>query len=197
MPGAWVRHLGSGGELEGAVRIAGLAAGGADVEQLVLFGHVVVEVMHAIGVVPEDTEVLGGAGHRGQATHDLVGIGDAVRVGVFRHAPDALHGRVVAHKALHLVHVRSLLGHGHGDHLDAEGLGHAEVAIVSGNGAQPLDLFQPAPRLRPQRAEVPAAGHRLVHEGQAGIAAHDDVFGLVVQHGRHEALRFGQPSSTP
>ena len=56
-------------------------------------------------------------------------------------------------KALHLVHVGPVGGHGNGDHLDAERLGHAEVPIVAGAGAQPLHLVKLAPRRVAQRAE--------------------------------------------
>ena len=195
--GAGKRHFGGGGELEVAVRVAGLAACRADVEHLVLFGGVVVQVVHAVGVVPEDAEVLRRARHGGQVPHSLVGVGGAVGVGVLRHAPDALHARVVGHQALHFVHVRAVRGHGNGHHADAERLGHAEVPVVAGHRAQPFHLVELAPGLRPQRAEVPAARDALVHEREAGVAAYHHVFGGVVEHGGHEALRLGKAVQHP
>ena len=189
---AGVRHLRRGGELEVAVLVARLAARRADVEQLVLVGRVIVEMVHAVGVVPENAEVVGRALHGGQAAHHVVGVGHAAGVRVLRHAPDALHGGVAGHEALHLVHVGAVRRHGHGDHLDAEGLGDAEVAVVARSGAEPLDAIVLAPRLGAERAEVEAAGHGLVHERKAGVAAHDDVRRVLLHHARHEALRLGQ-----
>ena len=147
--------------------------------------------MDAIRVIPEDTEVVGCARHAGQAANHLVGIGCAAGIGILRHAPDALDRSVFGHQALHLVHVRAVLVHGNGDHLDAEGLGHAEVPIVTRAGTQPFHLVKLAPRRMAQRAEHPATSHGVVHDVQAGVAEHHHMLGVVVEHDGHKALRLG------
>ena len=161
------RHLARGGELEAAIGVASFIARGADIKQLVLLLGCIVEVMNAVGVVPENAEIFGCARHGRQAAHHLIGIRHAAGVAVLRHAPDALHRRIVGNKALHLVHVGPVGGYGNGDHGDAERLGHAEMPIVAGAGAQPLHLIKFAPGRVAQRAERPAARHGVVHDVQA------------------------------
>ena len=147
--------------------------------------------MDAIRVIPEDTEVVGRARHAGQAAYHLVGIGCAAGVGILRHAPDALDRSIFGNQALHLVHIRAVLVHGNGDHLDAKGLGHAEVPIVTRTGAQPFHLVKLAPRRMAQRAEHPTTSHGVVHDVQAGVAEHHHMLGVIVEHGGHKALRLG------
>ncbi len=190
--GAGEGYLGSGGELEVAVGVAGLYAGSGDVEQLVLLSRIVIKMMHGVGVVPEDAEVFCGALHGSQAAHNLVGIGNATGVGVLGNAPDALEGGIVGHQLFNGIHVGAIFGHGDGYHLDAEGLGHAEVAVVAGDGAHELDLLQLAPRSGTQGAEHPAAHNGVVHDVQAGVAEHDGVVGGIVEHGGHQLFGLGQ-----
>ena len=109
--------LGSGCEGHHAVLGPRLTSDLEDVRELVAL---VIEVVHAVGVVPEDTEVRRGRRHRGEPPHDLLGVGDARGVRVLRHAPDALDRVVGGCQALDLIHVGALGGHGHGDVLDAQ-----------------------------------------------------------------------------
>ena len=148
--------------------------------------------MDAVRVVPENAEVLRSAFHGRQSAHDLVRVRHAARVGVFRNAPDAFHGGVGGGKALHLVHVRSVIVHGDGNHLDTEGFGHAEMAVVAGHRADPLDRRQRAPRRMAARAERPTAHDGVVHNGQARITKDDNVLGRIVEQSRHERFRFRQ-----
>ena len=98
-----------------------------------------VQVMDAVGVVPEDAEIVSSAGHGRQTTNDILGIGDAAGVGVLRNAPDTLHGIVLGDDSLDLIHVGAAFVHLHGNHLDAERFRDAEVTVVTRNGADPLD----------------------------------------------------------
>ena len=189
--GAGEGDLRGGAELQVAVGIARLAAGASDIEHRILLGWVVREVVHGIGVVPENTEIGRGALHGGQPAHYLVGIGDARGIRVLRHAPDALDGVVGGHQALHFVHIRAVLPQRHGNHLNAQGLADGEVTVVAGDGAEPFHLGQAPPGRTSQGPEHQVAHHGVVHGREARIAEHDDVLWLIVQKRRHEPLRLG------
>ena len=162
------------------VRVARPLALGQDLDQVVLL--LVVQVVHAVGVVPEDAEIRRRGLQPGEAAHRLVAVGIALGVGILGHAPDALDGLVLGHQLLHQVHLGAGGRHGHGDHLDAEILGDGEVAVVAGHGAQELHLVQLAPGRGAHDAVGVGAGHRVVHHVQAGIAVDDDVLGVVLHH---------------
>ena len=191
MPAPGERHLRGGGELEAAVLGSRFATGGGDVEQLILLGRVVEQMVHAVRVVPEDAEVVGGALHGGQAAHRLVGIRRAAGVRVLRHAPDALDGVVGGDEVLHFFHIGAVLAKGDGNHLDAEIFANREVPVIAGDGAEPFHLGQTPPGRTSQGAEHQVAHHGVVHGRQARIAEHDDVLWLIVQKRCHEPFRLG------
>ena len=60
-------------------------AGLQDIHKL----HFLVDVVDAIGVIPEDAEIVGSGFHRSQLFYHLVAVADSFRIGMKRHAPDA------------------------------------------------------------------------------------------------------------
>ena len=187
------RNLARRAEFHVAIGVASLAARSADVEQLVLLGCIVEQVMHRVGVVPHDAEVVSRALHAGEAPHDFVGIRDAAGVRVFRHAPDTLHTLVGSGDALDFIHVGAVDAKRDRNHLEPEMLGDREMAVVAGHKADPFHGIVLAPRFRAQRTEGPEPRHRVEHHGQRRVAADNDVFRLVVEQIGHQAPCLGQP----
>ena len=58
------------------------------------------EVVHDVGLIPEDLEVGRSGLHLGEALDGLIAVGVAVGVGILRHAPDALDGIILSHQLL-------------------------------------------------------------------------------------------------
>ena len=144
--------------------------------------------MDAVGVVPHQQEVRRRGLHGGDAADGLGGVDDAVGVGVLGHVPHALDGGVFD-GLFHGVHVRSLVGHGDGDELKAEGLRHLEVAVIAGRGAQELHHRLPAPGpLTVEQAVGVGLGDGVVHQLQAGVAAHEHLLRLTAQDLREQPL---------
>ncbi len=73
----------------------------------------------------------------------------------------------------------TVLGHAHGNVLDAQILGDAEVAIVAGRGAEELDARavvrggELGPRGMAARALEPAHGHGIMLDQQTGATEHE------------------------
>ena len=155
-----------------------------DVGELV---GLVVQVVHAVGVVPEDAEIGRGRGHLDQATHGVLAKCDARGVGILGHAPDALDGVVGGNQALNLGHVGAVVGHRDGDVLDAQVGGDAKVAIVAGNGAQELDLLAVVrglvgvPGLAAARATAPEHTGDVVLDQKARRTQHKRLLGGAAQ----------------
>ena len=177
--GARQGDLGGGSELKHQIGVPLLGAQLQNVGE----GHVIpADLVDAVGVVPDHHEVGGGGLQAGDAADHLVGVNKAVGVGVLGDAPDALHLGVLG-QPLHLVHVGAVLVALHGNQLDPEGLGHPEVPVVAGDGAQELHLLLLGPGLYAvEKAVGPGLGHQVIHHIQAGIAAHKALLGLHVQH---------------
>ena len=170
------------------VGVPGLAA---QREHVTEGNELAVDLVQAVGVVPHQGKVRRGGAQGGQPVNDGVGIDDTLRIGVFRHAPDALDGRV-AHGGLDGVHVRAVRRHGNGDKLHAERLRHAEMAVIARCGAQEADdgLLRPRAR-RVQQAMRPGLGDEVIHEVQAGTAADEDLRGRHAQQLGKQALGRG------
>ncbi len=145
--------------------------------------------MHQIRVVPENTEVRSRRLERRKASHHIVRIGDALRIGVLRHTPDALDERVVLHLHLDDVHVRPVLVHRHRDHLNPEMLRDGKMAVIPRHRAEEFDLALVAPRLVAAIAIVHAARHLVIHDIQAGIAVNEYTLRLAAEHPRHQPPR--------
>jgi hypothetical protein len=170
--GAGQRDLRRRGEHDRPVGMSGLRAGLQDVAEV---GPRLGEVMHRVGVVPQDAEVGRSGLQRGEPPHGLVGIGLAARIRVLRHAPDALHRRVGG-LALDDIHVRPLPRHRDRDHADAEALAQGEVAVVAGHGAEDRDRLLLRPRPLPAgHALQQGVDEHVVHQREARIVGDDDL----------------------
>ncbi len=144
------------------------------------------QVVHAVGVVPEDAEVLRRRLQPGEAADRFVGERDAGRVLVFRHAPDALHGRVL-HRLLDGVHVGAFRRHRDGNKVEAEILRNGKVAVIAGRGAQKAQVLLLAPRPAPRKAVRHPARDGVEHHVQAGVSPHNHVFLVHFHHIRKQA----------
>ena len=80
-------------------------------------------------------------------------------------------------------HVGAVGAHGHGDQLKAHLLGDGKVAVIAGHGAEELAVLDLAPGLRGiLETEHHADGDQVVHQLQAGVAAHKDFLRLDAHH---------------
>ena len=183
--------LGGRGEHHRAVRVARARGQRDDVGAL---GLVLGEVVHRVGVVPEDLEVGRRGLHARQPAGHLVADDRTGRVGVGRDDPDALDRPVGAGDAGDLVDVGALVGHRHGDHLDAEVLEEREVAVVAGHRADEGDLVLLGPGARgvdgPEEEQV---DEHVAHHRQRGVAAGDDLLGLDPEQLGEDLAQLGQP----
>ena len=137
--------------------------------------------MDAVGIVPHEQKVRRGGLHLRDALNGLVGVDDAVGVGILRHVPHTLDARVLD-EIFDDIHVGAVFGHGNGDELKAEALGHLEVAVVAGRGAEPLDALFLTPRpFAVQKAVRVSLGNRVIHELKARVAAGEDLRGLAAE----------------
>ena len=182
--GAREGDLGRRGKGHHAILGARRASEVEDIGELV---GLVVQVVHAVGIVPEDAEIGRGRGHLDQATHGVLAKGDARGVGILGHAPDALDGVVGGNQALDLVHVGAVVGHRDGDILDTQVGGDAKVAVVAGNRAQELDLLAVVrglvslPGLAATRAAAPEHTGNIVLDQQARRTQYERLLGGATQ----------------
>ena len=181
------RDLGRGGKFIDHAVVAGLAAECQDILEGNKFA---VKLMDAVGVIPHEGKVGRGGLQSRDARDRLVGIDDAVGVGVFRHAPHALDSRVLD-RFFDLVHVGAGGGHGNCNEFKAERFGDFKMAVVAGRRAEPLDGIQPAPRLfRACKTVRIALADQIVHERQRRVAADEALFALAAEHIRPVFLCF-------
>ena len=172
--------LAGGGEHKHAILVAVLFG---LVQQHGRFDDLLGQVVDDVRLVPEDLEIGRGGFHGGKAADGLVAVGVAVGVGILRHAPDALDGIVLGHELFDHIHIGAGLGHGDVDHLKAEILGDGKVAVIAGHRAKELALFDLRPRAgRILKTEDVADGHKVVHQLQAGVAAHKNFAGSRAHH---------------
>ena len=135
------------------------------------------EVMHAVGVVPIETEVRGCGLHRRQPLGDRIGIDRSRGIAVLGNAPHALDGCVLRHQAFDFIHVRTIFAECDRNHADAVALADGEVPVVAGNGTQERNLSL----LGPGRGAVAGAfeqreGHGVMHQGETGVVGNDQLF---------------------
>ena len=131
--------------------------------------------VNAVGVVPHDEKIRSGGRQRRHAADGLFGINNSVGIGVLGYAPDAFDGRVF-HGFFHGVHVGPAGGHGDCNQLKAEGFRDFEVPVVAGSRAEPFDGFFPAPGLWAVEKTVGIGlADGVIHQLQAGVAAHEDL----------------------
>ncbi len=177
------RDLAGGGEFIHHVPVATV---GAKLQNVGELHEIAVKLMDAVRIIPHEHEVRRGGLHGGQTADGPVGVDHALGIGVLGDVPHALDGGVL-HQLLHHAHIRAGGGHRNGDHLHAEGLRDLEVAVVAGNGADPLDLVQLGPGLLAVEQTVgKCLGHGVKHELEAGVAAHENLRGLAAQQLREQ-----------
>ena len=182
--GARKGDLAGGGEHKHPVLIA---KGLAFLQQDRRFNDLAGEMMHNVCLVPENLEVRRGGFHGGETANGLVAVHKSVRVGILRHTPDSLDGVILRHQTLDHIHVGAGLGHGNIDHLKAQFLGDAEMPVVAGNGTKELPVFHLTPGFRRVlKSEHIANGHQIIHQLQAGVAAHKNLLRPGAHHFREQ-----------
>ena len=169
-------HLAGGAYQKRPVRGAVFFALGQDAGNR---AQLIGQVVYTVGIVPDDLEIRRASLHTGQAAHGLSAVDVAVRVGIQRHAPDALHAGIGG-ELLHQVHIGAILMHRHRDHLEAEIFGDGKMSVVAGHRAQEFQLLFHSPgMLAVRKAYTPAHIDHVVHQCERGVSAHDD---LVLLH---------------
>ena len=96
-----------------------------------------------------------------------------------RHAPHALDIGIVSEQLFNRIHIGAGRGHGDIDHVNAQVLTDAKVAVVTRYRAQEFYRagFFPG-TVRAVQADTVGQVQHLVHEGQAAVAADQDVGGI-------------------
>ena len=148
----------------------------------------IVEMMHRVGIVPHDPEVLRRGLEPCKAPYSLIRVGIARRIGILGRAPDALDGRIMRYQILDHIHIRAGRRHGYAYIFDAEIFRDGEMPVISGNDAQKLHLVQLAPRRIAHHTVRHASGDRIVHDIQRGVAVDDDILCRNLHHVRHQLL---------
>ena len=176
--------LAGGGEHEHTVLRAVLLA---LVQQNRSLDDLLGQVVDDVSLIPEDLEIRSSGLHLGHPVNGLIAVSIAIRVGILGHAPDALDGVILGHQLLHNVHIGAIGGHGHADQLKAVLLSDGKVAVIAGHRAEELALFH----LRPGAGRLREAEHianvdEVVHQLQAGVAAHEHFLGLDTEHIRKQ-----------
>ena len=148
------------------------------------------QVMHRIGVVPEQAKVGRTGPHRRKPADRLVGIGLARRVRIAWNAPHSPDGRIL-HQGLDRIHVGPLPGHGDGQHAEPELFAQAEMPVVARHRADEgrRRLCAPRPH-RARHALQQGPNDAVMHEGKARIVAEHDRL-------RREAEDLGEEAAAP
>ena len=191
--GARVGDLGGRGEHVADILVTGLLC---LLQQVCLYRRIVYQVVYAVGVVPENTEILCLRLQGSKALYNLVAVYHAARIGVHGHAPDRLDGVVFSHQLFYHVHVRAVLLHGDVHQLHAQKFADGKVAVIARHRTEHLHLVILAPGLTAHDAVGHRQGHRPVHDVQAGVAANDNILRLYAQHGSEKRLCLRQAVQT-
>ena len=121
-------------------------------------------MVDAVCVIPVNAEIFRCWFQFCKTVDRYVRIGDALRVGVFRYAPDTFDGRVGAYQFFYHVHIRSFRCHGYIDHLNAEIFGNGKMSVISRYRAQKFYFIEFAPGS--------AAHYAVSHAARNGIEHH-------------------------
>jgi len=119
--------------------MTGLLAGRQDVFKS---GRLFSQVMHGIGVVPENNEIIRFGFHVGQTIHDAVGIDGTGGIAVLGHTPDAFDTVIGCHQIFNPVHVGPVCFHINDNHFDSQRLTDRKMTVITGTGAQKFNLGQ-------------------------------------------------------
>ena len=140
-------------------------------------------MVNDVSLVPENLEIGCCRFQRGKAADGLIAVGVAVRVGILRHAPDALDGVIIGDKLLDFVHIGAIGAHGDADQFKAHLLGDGKVAVITGNRAEKFAVLDLTPGLGGiLKAEHHTDGNQIVHQLQAGVAAHKNLVRFDAKH---------------
>ena len=124
--------------------------------------------MDDIGIVPENTKIICSWFQSCKGFYRGRRIGIALRIGVLRHAPDALYRSILLHIPTHQIHIRAFRRHRNIDHFDTELLGNPEMAVISGYRAEEFDGSLLAPGLAPAiNTENPCPHNTVIHQSKA------------------------------
>ena len=88
-------------------------------------------MMDAVCVIPENTEIFCCRFQSGKALYSLFRVGDTLGIGVFRHTPYTLDGRVRAYQLFDHIHVGAGGRHGNRDHLNTEVFCDLKMTVIS------------------------------------------------------------------
>ena len=172
--GSRIAYFRGGYELIDHIRISGFLALLDDVQQVIL--SVIIQVMDDIRVIPENTEIFCCRFQVCESSDGLIGVGVALRVGVFRYTPDSLDGVIFCNEFFYHVHVRSFRRHRNIDHLNAEVLGYTEVTVIARYRTEEFYFVQLVPRSAACNALQERTCYGIKHNGKAGVSVNDDVF---------------------
>lgn len=168
------RDFGRGRERVNAVHCARFAR---DVEYVFELVAGFVEVVNHVSVVPEHAEIACRDLHRGDAFDHAVRERDARGVGVLGYAPHTFDCVVFSDERFDDVHIGTVFFHCDGYHFDAELLADGEVTVITGCGANELDLFEVVPRGAAEHAELFCEMYEGVHKVKAAAVADENFFG--------------------
>ena len=189
--GAREGDLRGGGELIDEVRIPRPLALREDLDQVILL--LVIEVMHAVGIVPVNPEILCRGLQPRESPDRLVAVAVALGVGILRHTPDPLDALILSDQSLDKSHIRAARRHRDRNHLDSEVLRDAEVPVIARDRAEPLHLIQPAPGDIPHHTVRHGTGNGVIHHIQGGVSVDDDVVRIVLHHIGNQDLGLCDP----
>ena len=102
-----------------------------NLNQVVLL--IFIEVVDSVSIIPVDSEIFCCRIQLRKTVYRLVRIGNSLRIGVFRHAPDPFHCRICAYKLFYHIHIRSGRSHWDIDHLDSKMLCNRKMSVISRN----------------------------------------------------------------
>ena len=80
----------------------------------------IIEMVDTVSVIPENTEIFCCRFQSGKSLYCLCRVGDTLWIGILRHTPDTLDGRIRTYQLLYHIHIRTCRGHRHVDHFNAE-----------------------------------------------------------------------------
>ena len=144
-----------------------------DVQKMILLLRFVIQVMDAVGIVPEQPEIGGGRFHAGQCTDDIIGVRDAGGVAVHRDTDHAFDGGILDGRE-NRFHIRTVIEGLHRNHFYAELIQGMEMPVIARHRTDEPDLIELPPRRKSgQRTEDESAGESVMQHGQAGIPARD------------------------
>ena len=151
------------------------------------------QVVNNVSFVPENLEIRGSGLHGCKAADGFIAVDIAIGVGVLRYAPDALDGVVFGNQLFHHIHIGAVRRHGDRDQLKAKLLGDFEMAVIAGGRAEELAVLHLGPRAGGFReAKGMTYADKVVHQLQAGVAAHKNLAGLNAHHIAKQGAGFFQ-----